>query len=267
MEITSVEKREYYIVEATHTVSRTYRRDVNGDENSWEINVCGDWSEFVHYAYELEEAFQKYLKSEKELDNHINNSEELEIMRKSFTYFVEKMFPNITLVDNYWELMKILSNFHTIECEATEDERVIFTAMNAVWRLFRYSKVDDKIEDYKHKSGLIATISYDYGLRVINTIKDLIRSSKPLEKFLTDSKTKWNVDKIETKNGASLIFRSSGQALCGVHVGWLIIDDFAGCNNTFGVVDKLLFNKWVNVDVISTTVSGGCVLKINTLDK
>lgn len=63
MEILEVHKIEYYLITTDEEGWNTYRRNIHGGPDSWEISIGESW-EYFYNSNELEKLFQYWLKTQ-----------------------------------------------------------------------------------------------------------------------------------------------------------------------------------------------------------
>jgi hypothetical protein len=185
--------------------------------------------------------------------------EEVNKMKSSLCYFVEKFFPDSLKIGELKYLLTKLQVCDKFEDTDCGDFRYFFTVMQIVWRLLKHED-----GNLLTRSGCYFSASIEQAEFVMKQVKHFIINTSELKELLYDERLIWNVDRIELKNGASFYTKYYKMPMCGSHFGWAIADDYVGEDYVLNFEAKKRFDDMVQVDLIPCCCPNSHITTLNT---
>jgi phage terminase large subunit-like protein len=150
----------------------------------------------------------------------------------SYNYFKTTMLPNF--IQGWrnleWGNLMQLNPWSAYLAARSHGKSYEFCFATPLWRLWRYRKPNfigrDSVDNRNSKDTVVISNESKLVKIHLGKISEEIKSNDLLREDLFPEKGGLGIEKLRTKNGATVDSRSFGSAIRGLHVGTVLVDDF-----------------------------------------
>ncbi len=192
-------------------------------------------------------------------------------LRKSvFNYFTLTVLPKFELAPHIIEWGNLIQVFASLGFIAARGHAKSYTCSYAypLWKLWRYADkfMGEKSFEYSmSKEGMIITNEIGLAKHFLGKIKDEIESNDILREVLYNhTRDGWGGERIECKNGSTLIVKSYGSRMRGYHPTWIVVDDLLMENVLYSAEQKTKYNTFFHTVIYNMLVKGGQIVVVGT---
>jgi phage terminase large subunit-like protein len=190
---------------------------------------------------------------------------------QSLNYFIATMLPNFTMGWRNIEWCNLLQLYHwsSFQCERGSGKSFNFCFAFPLWRAYSYRRPSwmskDTRENRNCKETVLITNESKLGILHLEKIVEEIRVNDFLHDILLpDSRNDLGKEQIRTKNGASILLRSKGSFIRGLHVGNVVVDDFLDKSCLYSKDQRDKFEEVFYAEIMNIVESGGYLIVSGT---
>ena len=212
--------------------------------------------------------------SDPNLTSLVNISESIEqtLRFQSFNYFTASVLPDFEVNWHHIEWGNLIQLFKYLGIIAARDHSKSFTFSKAypLWKLYRYKKWTGQRDVFSHqygmsREGLLVTNEITLGRHLLGMVSEEIQHNPILhEALMPSNKQNLGVDKLDLKNGASLIVKSAGSRMRGLHPTFIIVDDFLDESSLYSAEQRSKFWNIFSAVIMNMISPGGEVKVVGT---
>jgi phage terminase large subunit-like protein len=189
----------------------------------------------------------------------------------SFNYFKTTMLPRFEMGwrNIEWGNLTQLYPFSSFQCERGSGKSYEWCFAFPLWRSWSYRRPAFQYIDTRQnrncKETVIITNESKLGILHLEKIVEEIRTNDFLhDVLLPDNRNDLAKEQIRTKNGATILLRSKGSFIRGLHIGNCIVDDFLDKSCLYSKDQRDKFEEVFYAEIVNIVEPGGFLIVSGT---
>ena len=191
----------------------------------------------------------------------------------SFNYFKTTMLPNFDMGwrNIEWGNLTQMYPFSSYQCERGSGKSMEWCFAFPLWRSYGYrrpvwaNRMTDTRENRNRKETVLITNESKLGIRHLEKIVEEIRSNDFLHDILLpNNHNDLGKEQIRTKNGTSILLRSKGSFIRGLHLGAAVVDDFLDKSCLYSKDQRDKFEEVFYAEIVNIVEPGGFLIVSGT---
>jgi phage terminase large subunit-like protein len=195
-----------------------------------------------------------------------------EVMKiNSFNYFKTTMLPAFEMGwrNIEWGNLVQLHPWSSYQCERGSGKSYEFCFAFPLWRAWSFRRPNylqsDTRDNRNRKETVLITNESKLGIHHLEKVVEEIRMNDFLhDVLLPDNRNDLAKEQIRTKNGASIILRSKGSFIRGLHIGGCVVDDFLDKSCLYSRDQRDKFEEVFYAEIVNIVEPGGYLLVSGT---